>query len=297
MMDAIIEEDTNNRPTSEEEVIRTYWGDEKLALLLKIVKQNHVRLLPPLWKRLALASQHGLQVLERVTIENHIVGIANSLNLANSVPFITPELARKIVSFEFAGDDLEDLDEGINPFSLVVKNEGDDIAYENTTDMMLARLKIRNHDNQVATKGYMIRVADLRLVSDWKHVTTLLEAQYIILVALLGHNHLVVNKYQHFLHKYKADKDHYNEHLMNGYLCGGYKYRHAIILRFVQETLYNWFHPFFSPNLREMDVHAVDFDYFLRCINEGHSWMDYATLPFPYDGWHFTDAWESPNIM
>lgn len=265
-----------------EDFFRSFWGEQKLAVLFQITKElesfhpkDDVRHLPLIWFRIAHASRHGLKQSDRVTVENHLLMVANNLNLRNSMPVVTPELAKKIVNLEFIGNDMDILEGGINPFCLLVPNEGNDIECPNSCEISLARDLIHQYDKTGTIINNMLGVVDLRLICDWKHTTKIMEAQYIVLVALLGQEHKLVKRFERFLNKYKANQDHYNSHMSNAPLnTNGYQNRHAIILRFVQVVLFQWFN-------NKDDGY---FERFLENIDGKYTsdWKSYACMPTLY---------------
>lgn len=284
-------------PQSHEERVRAYWGEERLSYIYEVAcigtwhNDRRLERLPPLWLRIAHDSRHGLPHRQRVTIENHLLSIADDRGLRKSMPIVSPELADKIVNLHLVGDNIDNLDEGINPFNLLVSNCDLSCKYPNTSDIELAQSRIREYDETGQCAKYNFGVLDLRVIDDWNHTTRILEAQLIVLEALLGKYHRVVQEYEKFLYKYIANQVRYNDCMTNAYLPPPYRYRHAIILRFVHVVLFGWLRPIFYPNCEVVDVHDVDFEMFLLSI-EGDTdyWMTFSRIPHPYQGWHFTNV-------
>ena len=289
-------------PLSDEELVRAYWGD-KLSQIFELVKplpslrvSEDIKTLPPLWLRIAVQSRFGIPHRDRVTIENHFLSVANQLGLGKSTPLVTPEMAKKIVNLKIVADDTQFLDEGVNPFNLLVRTEDLGCQYPNTGDVVLAEKIIQEYDATGKMPEYSLSVSDMRLVCDWKHTIRILEAQFIVLIAMLGNGHILVEKYEHFLNKFKANQNKYIDHLTNNvYMHCPYKYCHAIILRHVHQVLFDWLRPIVygyrdSEILEATDIH---FDRFLRDMDSGTYTYDYSVLPVPYQGWNWDNIFNN----
>ena len=72
--------------------------------------------LPEMWSD--LAANGGKR--DRDLIEMSFRNTAAELGMADLTPVVTPSLAKKITGLRFVGADLDNLNEGINPFSIVI---------------------------------------------------------------------------------------------------------------------------------------------------------------------------------
>jgi hypothetical protein len=85
----------------------------RLMILCDVVLESD---LPDVWTN--LASNSGKR--DRQIIEMAVREKATELGMKHSTPIITPNLAKKITDLRLVGNNMDDLDEGINPFSTVI---------------------------------------------------------------------------------------------------------------------------------------------------------------------------------
>jgi hypothetical protein len=107
-------------------------------------------------------------------------------------PVVTPSLARKITGLRFVGADLDNLNEGINPFSVIIIDHSTatgEMAYKSAMDAAL------DYDDLLAGTG--MSLADLKAVKSTGAVIpetptlarAMLKAFQVVLVTLLGEEH------------------------------------------------------------------------------------------------------------
>ena len=59
---------------------------------------------------------------ERQTIEQLFGEVATNTGDVDQAPVVTPDLAKKIITLRFAGTNMDDLSNGINPFIMVIQD-------------------------------------------------------------------------------------------------------------------------------------------------------------------------------
>jgi hypothetical protein len=86
--------------------------------------------------------------------------------MPNATPIVTPSLAKKIIDVKLVGNNMDNLDEGINPFSVVMIDN-----VNKTTEFDQTALKVaRNYDDLV--KGVSIPLQELNTLQRTKTSST-----------------------------------------------------------------------------------------------------------------------------
>jgi hypothetical protein len=205
----------------------------RLMILCDVVVESD---LPEVW--INLANNGGKR--DRQTIEMVFRDKATDSRMWNLVPIVTPNLAKKIVEMRFVGNNLDDLDEGISPFSVVLI---DNTTRATETAYQTAIKAARNYDD--LTKGVSVPLIELNTVHCVKTVIprtftaakAMLKAFLIVMVSILGEQHALINKYNHFLEDLDAKESFYSERIQKYDPILG----PARLLRFVQLHTRAWF--------------------------------------------------------
>jgi hypothetical protein len=164
-----------------------YWGESGCAMLCAMCDVEFEDLLPNLWIRLASAGKR-----DRIAIEQSLLDAARSVGNVDGGPSATPELTKKLVSLRFGGDNIDDLSEGIQPFSLTLQDEiwggseaADARARNSAYDIMAGGSVTTSFEDAKTLRG----TGKIRLPSGMMHVKALLQAQDILFRAMLGQHH------------------------------------------------------------------------------------------------------------
>jgi hypothetical protein len=155
-------------------------------------------------------------------------------------PVVTPNLAKKITTLRIVGSNMDDLDEGINPFSVVIvvnTTSSGEAAYRAATKVAL------KYDD--LTKRVGVPLADLDIVQTTKGLVpdtfalakSMLKGCYIMLAALIGDQHPLTAQY----HRLLMDLERKETLFLERILKHDSKFGPARLLRFVQLHTRAWF--------------------------------------------------------
>jgi hypothetical protein len=205
----------------------------KLMILCDVVIESD---LPDVWVN--LASNGGKR--DRQIIEATFNEQAAELRMHGATPIVTPNLAKKIVDMRLVGTNMDDLDEGINPFSVVLIDNANRSAEVNYQTAIKAA---RNYDD--LTKGVSVPLEELNAVQSTKAVIptsfatakAMLKGFYIIVASLLGHQHTMTQKYKDFLDDVEMNESFYADRIQKH----DPNFGAARLLRFVQLHTRAWF--------------------------------------------------------
>jgi hypothetical protein len=169
--------------------------------------------LKELWRLLAAAGRRDHLVIEQV-----IQATATRRGQANRAPIVTPDLSRRIAQLTFAGNDMDTLSEGIHPFSLVV-------AYRRSLVSSSAAERARHAASDydlvtaVDTNTSLTDARSLRGVNvvninfDSIHAEARVEATLVILEAIFGDDHCLIQSLQTMGSLYMTDRLTYQRHI------------------------------------------------------------------------------------
>ena len=214
-----------------------FWSEDDAHALCIMCDVASEADLPELWRALAAAGKN-----DRTTIARLILATATADSCPSQAPIATTELCKKISTLQFAGDNIDDLADGIQPFALLVR----DSALTPAQRSHIAAVDRDNADYDQLMRGTattaLSDVRALRSTTAKAHVLhsypeakALLQATRILLCCLLGGEHPVSRAFQTFLTKYSNSESFYQQRLAR--LAHG----PAILLRFIQLNLLNWF--------------------------------------------------------
>ena len=174
-------------------------GTIKLMSLARVSAEDD---LPELWGAVAAAtSKRDREAIEMVFREN-----ANKIGIPELCPVVTPSLAKKITSLRLAGTNLEDLEEGVHPFAMVIMDHS---TTSGEAAFQAAVEASHDYDDLMAGGGHA-DLTDLKTIKNSKVLIpetfelarAMLQAFKVALLALLGEDHDVVKEYDRFLTAY-----------------------------------------------------------------------------------------------
>lgn len=205
--------------------------------LMQLARVGTEEELPDLWAQVASATNKR----DREAIEICLREIANELHIPELCPVVTPSLAKKVTSLRLAGTNLEDLEEGVNPFVMVIMDhstESGEAAYQAAIEAT------HDYDDLMAGSG-RADLTDLKTIKNSKVLIpetfelarAMLQAFKIVLIALLGEIHPVVVEYDRFLTAYINRESFYVGRLRRADGALG----PARLLRYVQLAMRAWF--------------------------------------------------------
>ena len=193
--------------------------------------------LPDLWAD--LASANGKQ--DREVIEENFRTIASGLSLAELTPVVTPGFAKKVTAMRFAGSNLDDLTEGVHPFSIIIMDHTTASGEQAYNDAMAAAF-----DYDDIMRGTGADLNDIKTLKGSSKVVlpetfalarAMLQAYRIVLLAILGETHALVMAYTRFLNGYTNRENFYMGRLQRIDPFQGA----ARLLRYVQLVMRAWF--------------------------------------------------------
>ena len=205
------------------------WGT-LLGTLLRVGQVGTADDLQPVYHALASAPKK----LERPTIQSHVDAAADLMGNSNA-PIITASLATKIASLQFGMTDLDDLEDGVQPFS---------VGYRTPTSARIARTQVGDYDTLLQSNAgatltdiQQFRDADkVTLPTEVLQVSATLRSYLLVLNVLLGANHVLTVEFEKFVHGWLLDEMALLE------LCVGKPMLPALVLRWLQLRIAHWFH-------------------------------------------------------
>ena len=158
-------------------------------------------------------------------------------------PVITPGLAKKVLGLHLAGTNMDDLSEGVSPFTMIIQ---DYTSPTSGRDYLEATRVAQDYDDLVGGSS-MADLSDLKTINSSTKVQVptsyptaraMLQAYAIFLGAILGPDHDRVKSYQAFVNNYMAKETFYIGHLssMDGV------YGPARLLHYIQLLMRAWFY-------------------------------------------------------
>lgn len=221
-------------PKTVGEYFKAYLTD-KLMKLCDVTTESS---LPELWA--ALAAAGGKR--EREVIEESFRTIASALGLPELTPVVTPSFTKKITAMRFAGANLDDLSEGVHPFAVIIMDHTTSSGEQLYNDAMAAA---HDYDDLMRGSG-TADLGDIKILKSSAKVLipetyalgrAMLQSYRIVLVALLGETHMLVEHYSRFLTSYTNRENFYMGRLQRVDTSFGV----ARLLRYVQLSMRAWF--------------------------------------------------------
>lgn len=209
-------------------------GPEATQTLMAVCHAEEESELPPFWKQLAVA---GLK-RDRLTLQEALRAKGRARGVVAGVPIATPNLIKKITGLHWAGLNIDDLSEGLQPFVIVLlDNANADVGVEaqrraDTYDIIL-------QEGSTSTSyqdAQALKVSKAVIPRDVNDACAQLLATLLLWAVLVGDNHPFV---------YALGT------LVNHFGDGEQRFRHllqalptevppgALVLRFVQIKIVN----------------------------------------------------------
>jgi hypothetical protein len=206
----------------------------KLMVLCHVASEAD---LPDFWA--SIAEANGKR--EREAIEVVVREMANGLGWDELSPVITPQLAKKLSTLRLAGSNLDDLDEGVNPFSIVIMDHtsAGEKAYHDA-------LTAANDYDDLMKGSSAVDLNDLKSLKQVKILIpetfstarAMLQSFRILLMCMIGDAHAISRNYTRFLGNYIGKENFYNGRIQRV----DPKLGPARLLRYVQLHMRAWFH-------------------------------------------------------
>lgn len=207
----------------------TKWG-ASLQLLTRLTQQGEHPVLPQFWIDLAAAPKR----FEGTTIARATDATAVALGLAPDLaPVITPALVAKIAAFSFGHANSDELEQGINPFT---------VGYRNQDETTEARTQATQH--AMLMDGAAPRLADVitlaasekvRMPRTCIQVSITLDNYRVMLHTCFGPDHRLTAEFDYFTASWKARAAQFEASM------GGEPLIPLYVVRWVQLRLNMWF--------------------------------------------------------
>jgi hypothetical protein len=213
-----------------------FFGSHQVDRLVFLVGCPAAVDLPAAWRTIAAANGKR----ERMVVDTAIRTAASSVSLERQMPVITPLLAQKIAGLRFVGDDIDDLNEGLSPFSVVVTDHtsaGDQTLLEATKNAEV-------YDDLMG-QGAAAGLEEIKELKNSKvllpKTSTLarkmLQGFQVLLLALFGPGHVLTAAVVRFMAAYTAQEDFFAAKI-NEY---DPRMGQARMLRYIQLRVRKWF--------------------------------------------------------
>jgi hypothetical protein len=213
-----------------------FWSPADADFLCRMCEVNHEDQLPELWLALAAGGKGDCTILARLLAET-----ATAEGCPGGAPIASCHLSKKFSDLQFAGHNVDDLSEGIQPFALVVR----DLAITTEQVQALAALDRANTDYDQLMRGTATSgLADqqtlrgnpnVKIAQSFQEAKSLLIATRILLRCMLGSEHSLYCAFRTFVSTLANQENLYQRRLRH------VPHGPAVLLRYVQLALINWF--------------------------------------------------------
>jgi hypothetical protein len=249
-----------------------FWADNIQQILLLCGVDDEADL-PPMWHALAASASSDRNVLD-----GHFRRLAVANNAAFQGPVITPELTKRLTALAFAGNDRDDLAQGIQPFNLIVTDPGDPEGNRLATEAEVSgseydQLMLGGTSQALADLRELRTVARISLNLTFRQAKRKLQALRILLLGMLGAGHPLYLAYHAFVGRYLQDEEQWQARMRHPLAP-------AVLLRYVQLKLNVWFR---QQETREVNppVPSPHFAFLFEQLNDDCSaWV--PGLPLAY---------------
>ena len=204
-----------------------YWGDATLVAN-RITWTQTPEDLPELYHVIAKSNKTNMRLL----IAEHLRVVAQSMGIEGAAPMVTPSLAKKLSTLRFGHHDIDNLDEGIQPFVVGVRSKQDHASLD----------KYISYYDSIVEGGTAAGLRDLQTLSEKDkavvpktllQASTTLQSFHVLLRAMLPEEHALVTEYSRFYSIFHRKLAQLEE--------SGSPHMPAQIVRYVQIRISNWF--------------------------------------------------------
>ena len=247
-------------------------GTEVARTLMALCQAEEEAELPPFWLDLAAA---GLK-RDRMTLQEALLAKGRAQNMTDAAPIATPDLVKKVVGLHWAGLNMDDLSEGIQPFVLILHD------YTNSDLGVEAQRRADTYDilqgaSAAATlqDAQALKTAKAIIPRDLSEARAQLVANLLLWSVLVGDGHPFVYSLGTLVQEYTGSEYMY-QNLLKALTVEAPPA--ALLLRFVQLKTVNYWRT--AANNRRLPE-APKFNKVLQKLAErNHGWI--PTLPTRY---------------
>jgi hypothetical protein len=195
--------------------------------------------LPETW---GLLPQYGKK--DRLAVELALKQTAQCEGLTHSAPIVMQELTKRPLSLNFAGNDSDNLSEGVQPFDLVIVDHRSQMS----RDAMGVGRDEATHYDLVTAGQANTSLSDTRSLRgsthahvsfDMIHMEAMIDATVLVLRMMLGSDHRLVISAASFMDRYLSIQHCLASHCVD--------HHEAKFVHYFSVRLTNWFHRMESP--------------------------------------------------
>jgi hypothetical protein len=216
-----------------------FFGEDMCRHLCIVCDVDTEGELPAVWKAIAGAGKK-----DRAALEHALNNTAHGMGIASMVPIATPDLTKKLIGLRLAGDDVNNLGEGVQPFAIVIRDHGI-IGY--TTSVEEETVRQRNAEYDILAEGSVSTTLQdvakistttpIKVPTDYTHLRAVLQAYGVLLTTILGGVHPLAMAYIRFVTRYSNEEVTCRGQLQTLFPGQG----PGRLLRFLQLHLVTWF--------------------------------------------------------
>jgi hypothetical protein len=204
-----------------------YWGAATL-LANRITWTSTTDELPKLYHVIAKSTKTNLRLL----VSEHLRMVAQEMGMEGSAPVVTPSLAKKLSALQFSHHNIDDLDDGIQPFVVGVRSKQDQATLN----------RYITYYDSIVEGGAAAGLQDLKTLAEKDKAAiprTLLQASttlqqfHVLLRAILPETHGLVIQYARFCRAFQQRLAQLEDHASPQFA--------AQIVRYLQIRISNWF--------------------------------------------------------
>ena len=177
---------------------------DQLLLLCDVTDEDQ---LPELWRQLAATGHKG----SRESIQASVDEAGKALRKPLYAPIVTPSLAAKIASLSLAGANMDDLDEGVHPFAVVIANNttsAGQTRYQEAVQMAATFDAMMQGAGAAALQDIQAAksTGKVAIPNDFAETRAMLNGYEVLLSALLGQSHAVTAEFRNFLSQWESQE-------------------------------------------------------------------------------------------
>jgi len=189
---------------------RSHFGAATCETLQTLCDVHREEDLPPVWAQLAAAGKK-----DRLALEQAIMARARELGMAEQCPVVTPDLTKKVVSLNWAGTNLDDLSEGIQPFALVLPEySGSDARTQAPRQAEVYDILASSDATATLNDAKALKSSSAVILTDYIEARAHLAGSMIVWSVLVGDGHPFVVSLGKMIQQYTSREHFYQNQLM-----------------------------------------------------------------------------------
>jgi hypothetical protein len=207
---ARVDASTARAAASRPKTVTEHFGSTNTGRLLQICDETLETNLPLFWTLLAESSGKR----DRVILAQAVQDCAASLNHEDLAPVVTSDLAKKLSTLQFVGNNINDLGDGINPFLMVVQ----DYSSPSNEKAYFEALQSANDYDMITSGNSAADLSEIKTLrkstvvqmpTNYMTARLMLQGYTILLAAFLGTGHQLVCKLGRFVVKFQSKEPFY----------------------------------------------------------------------------------------